>query len=36
VLLFGTLVCLVPSTVKYAYAKTQVVGVYEREPEPVP
>jgi len=36
VLLFGTLVCLVPSKVKYAYAKTQVVGVYEREPEPVP
>jgi len=36
VLLFGTLVCLVPGKVKYAYAKTQVVGVYEREPEPVP
>jgi len=36
VLLFGTIVCLIPSKVKYAYAKTQVVGVYEREPEPVP
>lgn len=36
VLLFGTIVCLIPSKVRYAYAKTQLVGVYEREPEPVP
>lgn len=35
VLLFGTIVCLVPSKVKYAYPKTQVVGVYARQPEPV-
>mgnify|MGYP000114957499 FL=1 len=34
VLLFGTIVCLIPSKVKYAYPKTQVVGVYERQPEP--
>jgi cytochrome c-type biogenesis protein CcmF len=34
VLLFGTIVCLIPSKVKYAYAKTQVVGVYERQAEP--
>mgnify|MGYP001159280364 CR=1 FL=1 len=34
VLLFGTVVCLIPSKVKYAYPKTQVVGVYERQPEP--
>jgi cytochrome c-type biogenesis protein CcmF len=27
VLLFGTLVCLVPSKVKYQYAKTEVVGM---------
>jgi len=33
VLLFGTVVCLIPSKVKYAYPKTQVVGVYERQPE---
>lgn len=33
VLLFGTIVCLIPSKVKYAYPKTQVVGVYERQPE---
>ncbi len=34
VLLFGTVVCLIPSKVKYAYPKTQVVGVYERQAEP--
>jgi cytochrome c-type biogenesis protein CcmF len=31
VLLVGTLVCLVPSKQKLAYAKTEVVGVYARE-----
>jgi cytochrome c-type biogenesis protein CcmF len=34
VLLSGTIVCLIPSKVKYAYAKTQVVGVCERQAEP--
>ena len=34
VLMFGTLVCLVPSKVKYSYAKTQVVGVYAKQAEP--
>lgn len=33
VLMFGTLVCLIPSKVKYAYAKTQVVGVYAKQTE---
>jgi cytochrome c-type biogenesis protein CcmF len=33
VLMFGTLVCLIPSKVKYAYAKTAVVGVYARQTE---
>lgn len=31
VLMVGTLVCLIPSKVKLAYAKTEVVGVYARE-----
>jgi cytochrome c-type biogenesis protein CcmF len=31
VLMMGTLVCLVPSKQKLAYAKTEVVGVYARE-----
>jgi cytochrome c-type biogenesis protein CcmF len=31
VLLFGTLVCLVPSKVRYAYPKTEVVGAYAKE-----
>jgi len=30
-LLFGTLICLVPSKVKYSFAKTQVVGVLAKE-----
>jgi cytochrome c-type biogenesis protein CcmF len=30
-LLVGTLVCLIPSKQKLAYAKTEVVGVYARE-----
>jgi len=34
VLMFGTVVCLIPSKVKYSYAKTQVVGVYARQSEP--
>lgn len=33
-LLFGTLVCLIPSKVKYSYAKTAVVGVYAKQTEP--
>ncbi|MBI5083556.1 MAG: heme lyase CcmF/NrfE family subunit [Acidobacteria bacterium] len=33
VLMFGTLVCLVPSKVKYSYAKTEVVGVYGKQVE---
>ncbi len=33
ILMFGTLVCLIPSKVKYSYAKTQVVGVYARQSE---
>jgi cytochrome c-type biogenesis protein CcmF len=33
VLLFGTLVCLIPSKVKYSYAKTAVVGVYAKQTE---
>ncbi|HEY3440416.1 MAG TPA: heme lyase CcmF/NrfE family subunit [Paludibaculum sp.] len=32
-LLFGTLVCLIPSKVKYSYAKTAVVGVYAKQTE---
>ncbi len=32
-LLFGTLVCLIPSKVKYSYAKTAVVGVYAGQTE---
>ena len=32
VLMFGTLVCLIPSKVKYAYPKTEVVGAYARQP----
>jgi cytochrome c-type biogenesis protein CcmF len=35
VLLAGTLVCLIPSKVKYAYAKTQVVGQVVRKESPV-
>jgi cytochrome c-type biogenesis protein CcmF len=35
VLLVGTLVCLVPSKVRYAYAKTQVVGQVVRKESPV-
>jgi cytochrome c-type biogenesis protein CcmF len=35
VLLVGTLVCLIPSKVKYAYAKTQVVGQVVRKESPV-
>jgi hypothetical protein len=31
VLLFGTLVCLVPAKVKLAYARTGVVGVYAKQ-----
>jgi cytochrome c-type biogenesis protein CcmF len=31
VLMAGTVVCLIPSKVKLAYAKTEVVGVYARE-----
>jgi cytochrome c-type biogenesis protein CcmF len=31
VLLFGTLVCLVPGKVKLAYARTGVVGVYAKQ-----
>ena len=34
VLMFGTAVCLLPSKARYAYAKTQVVGVYAKETEP--
>lgn len=34
VLMSGTLVCLIPSKVKYAYAKTRVVGVYAKDAEP--
>ena len=33
VLMFGTLVCLIPSKVKYSYAKTAVVGVYAKQTE---
>ena len=32
-LLFGTIVCLIPSKMKYAYAKTAVVGVYASQAE---
>lgn len=35
VLFFGTIVCLIPSKVKLAYPRTEVVGVYEREAAPV-
>jgi cytochrome c-type biogenesis protein CcmF len=31
ILMAGTLVCLIPSKVKLAYARTEVVGVYARE-----
>ena len=31
VVFFGTLTCLVPSKVKLAYARTEVVGVYEKK-----
>jgi len=31
VVLLGTLICLVPSKVKLAYARTEVVGVYEKQ-----
>lgn len=34
VLLFGTLICLVPSKVKYSYARTEVVGVYAKQAQP--
>ncbi len=34
VLMFGTAVCLVPSKVKYSYAKTEVVGIHAREHQP--
>jgi len=34
VLLFGTLVCLVPAKVKYTYARTEVVGVYAKQQQP--
>jgi cytochrome c-type biogenesis protein CcmF len=34
VLLFGTLICLIPSKVKYAYARTEVVGVYAKQAQP--
>ena len=33
VLLFGTLVCLVPSKMKLQYPKTKVVGVVEKHAE---
>ena len=32
-LLFGTIVCLIPSKIKYSYAKTAVVGVYAKQTE---
>lgn len=32
VLMGGTLVCLIPSKVKYSYPKTEVVGAYAKEP----
>ena len=35
VLLFGTLVCLVPSKVRLQYARTEVVGVVAKQPQPV-
>ncbi len=31
VLMFGTLVCLIPSKVRYSYPKTEVVGAYAKE-----
>ena len=31
VLIFGTLVCLVPSKVKLQYARTEVVGIYQEK-----
>ncbi len=34
ILMFGTIVCLIPSKVKYSYAKTQVVGVYAKQAQP--
>lgn len=32
VLMMGTIVCLIPSKVKYSYPKTEVVGAYAKEP----
>lgn len=32
VLMFGTLVCLIPSKVRYSYPKTEVIGAYAKEP----
>ncbi|MCC7157844.1 MAG: heme lyase CcmF/NrfE family subunit [Bryobacterales bacterium] len=32
VLMMGTLVCLIPSKVRLSYPRTQVVGVYEKQP----
>jgi cytochrome c-type biogenesis protein CcmF len=34
-LLFGTLICLVPSKVKYQFPKTQVLGVVTGKESPV-
>ncbi|MCL4795334.1 MAG: heme lyase CcmF/NrfE family subunit [Bryobacteraceae bacterium] len=31
VMMFGTLVCLIPSKVRYSYPKTEVVGAYAKE-----
>jgi cytochrome c-type biogenesis protein CcmF len=31
IVFFGTITCLVPSKVKLAYARTEVVGVYEKK-----
>jgi cytochrome c-type biogenesis protein CcmF len=31
VVLFGTMICLVPNKVKLAYARTEMVGVYEKK-----
>jgi cytochrome c-type biogenesis protein CcmF len=35
VLLIGTLVCLIPSKVRMQYARTEVVGVVAKQPQPV-
>jgi cytochrome c-type biogenesis protein CcmF len=32
VMMMGTLVCLIPSKVKYSYPKTEVVGAYAKQP----